>query len=100
MSGSGDVRMWSTLPGDRSSCRLLLESGEVEAVSKMPVAPLSEWLEATYGPASAEAELAGPDRTGMDSSPSCSTHRRRPPSDRRLGWRRMTCLPMRHLPEW
>ncbi|MGW0515509.1 SsgA family sporulation/cell division regulator [Streptomyces olivaceoviridis] len=59
MSGSGDVRMWPTLPGDQPSSWLLLESQEVEALFEVPTSALAEWLEATYRVASAEAELAG-----------------------------------------
>lgn len=59
MSGSGDVRMWPTLPGERPSSWLLLESQEVEALFEVPTAPLAEWLDATYRITSAEAEMAG-----------------------------------------
>ncbi|MGR6968300.1 SsgA family sporulation/cell division regulator [Streptomyces cynarae] len=59
MSGCGDVRMWPTLPGERPSSWLLLESEEVEALFELPTAPLSEWLDATYRIVSAEAEMDG-----------------------------------------
>ncbi|GGZ28120.1 hypothetical protein GCM10010300_84030 [Streptomyces olivaceoviridis] len=59
MSGSGDVRMWPTLPGEQPSSWLLLESQEVEALFEVPTSALAEWLEATYRVASAELELAG-----------------------------------------
>ncbi|MFD7134887.1 SsgA family sporulation/cell division regulator [Streptomyces sp. NPDC059894] len=59
MSGTGDVRMWPTLPGERPSSWLPLESREVEALFEVPTAPLAEWLEATYRITSAEAETAG-----------------------------------------
>ncbi|MCT9935195.1 SsgA family sporulation/cell division regulator [Planotetraspora sp. A-T 1434] len=61
MSGSGDVRMWPTLPGKRPSSWLLLESQEVEALFELPTAPLAEWLDATYRITSAEAEMDGLD---------------------------------------
>jgi hypothetical protein len=59
MSGYGDVRMWPTLPGERPSSWLLLESQEVEALFELPTGPLAEWLEATYRITSAEAEMDG-----------------------------------------
>ncbi|WEP00879.1 SsgA family sporulation/cell division regulator (plasmid) [Streptomyces sp. FXJ1.172] len=59
MSGSGDVRMWPTLPGQQPSSWLLLESQEVEALFELPTAQLGEWLDATYRIASAETELDG-----------------------------------------
>lgn len=59
MSGCGDVRMWPTLPGERPSSWLLLESQEVEALFELPTAPLAEWLDATYRITSAEAEMDG-----------------------------------------
>ncbi|MFI6062877.1 SsgA family sporulation/cell division regulator [Streptomyces sp. NPDC051286] len=59
MSGCGDVRMWPTLPGERPSSWLLLESQEVEALFQLPTGPLSEWLDATYRITSAEAEMDG-----------------------------------------
>ncbi|MER7930249.1 SsgA family sporulation/cell division regulator [Streptomyces sp. NPDC096057] len=59
MSGSGDVRMWPTLPGGRPSSWLLLESEEVEALFEVPTAALVEWIEATYRVIPAEAEMAG-----------------------------------------
>ncbi|MEW2490973.1 SsgA family sporulation/cell division regulator [Streptomyces sp. NPDC048411] len=59
MSGCGDVRMWPTLPGERASSWLLLESQEVEALFQLPTGPLSEWLDATYRITSAEAEMDG-----------------------------------------
>lgn len=57
MSGCGDVRMWPTLPGERPSSWLLLESQEVEALFELPTEPLAEWLDATYRITSAEAEM-------------------------------------------
>jgi len=57
MSGCGDVRMWPALPRERPSSWLLLESQEVEALFEVPVAPLAEWLDATYRITSAEAEM-------------------------------------------
>ncbi|MFE4453277.1 SsgA family sporulation/cell division regulator [Streptomyces sp. NPDC056796] len=59
MSGSGDVRMWPTLPGERPSSWLLMESQEVEALFELPTAPLGEWLDATYRITPAEAEMDG-----------------------------------------
>ncbi|MER6981911.1 SsgA family sporulation/cell division regulator [Streptomyces carpinensis] len=59
MSGSGDVRMWPTLPGERPASWLLLESEEVEALFEVPTAALAEWLDATYRITSAEAEMDG-----------------------------------------
>ncbi|MEU1268602.1 SsgA family sporulation/cell division regulator [Streptomyces sp. NPDC005799] len=59
MSGSGDVRMWPTLPGGRPASWLLLESEEVEALFEVPTAALVEWLEATYRVTPAETEMAG-----------------------------------------
>ncbi|MFF8381229.1 SsgA family sporulation/cell division regulator [Streptomyces sp. NPDC015661] len=59
MSGSGDVRMWPTLPGERPSSWLLLESQEVEALFELPTVPLANWLDATYRVTSAEAEMDG-----------------------------------------
>ncbi|MFD8762015.1 SsgA family sporulation/cell division regulator [Streptomyces mirabilis] len=61
MSGCGDVRMWPALPRERPSSWLLLESQEVEALFEVPVAPLAEWLDATYRVTSAEAEMDGLD---------------------------------------
>ncbi|MFD8126068.1 SsgA family sporulation/cell division regulator [Streptomyces mirabilis] len=61
MSGCGDVRMWPALPRERPSSWLLLESQEVEALFEVPVAPLAEWLDATYRATSAEAEMDGLD---------------------------------------
>ncbi|WP_225839566.1 SsgA family sporulation/cell division regulator [Streptomyces sp. NK08204] len=57
MSGNGEIRMWPTLPGERPSSWLLLESPETEALFEVPTAPLAEWLEATYRVVPAEAEL-------------------------------------------
>lgn len=59
MSGSGDVRMWPTLPGEHPSSWLLLESTEVEALFELPTGPLLEWLEITYRKVAAEAEMDG-----------------------------------------
>lgn len=59
MSGSGDVRMWPTLPGVRPSSWLLLESEEVEALFELPTEALARWLDATYRIVSAEAEMDG-----------------------------------------
>ncbi|MFE5369818.1 SsgA family sporulation/cell division regulator [Streptomyces mirabilis] len=61
MSGCGDVRMWPALPRERPSSWLLLESQEVETLFEVPVAPLAEWLDATYRVTSAEAEMDGLD---------------------------------------
>ncbi|QNP75470.1 SsgA family sporulation/cell division regulator [Streptomyces roseirectus] len=57
MSGSGDVRMWPTLPGGQPSSWLLLESREVEALFEVPTAPLARWLDATYRISSAATEM-------------------------------------------
>lgn len=65
MSGSGDVRMWPTLPGERPSSWLLLESQEVEALFELPTERLAEWLDATYRVTPAEAELDGLDWDGF-----------------------------------
>ncbi|GGM21355.1 hypothetical protein GCM10010129_77050 [Streptomyces fumigatiscleroticus] len=59
MSGSGDVRMWPTLPGKQPSSWLLLESEEVEALFEVPTEALAEWLDTTYRIVSAEAEMDG-----------------------------------------
>ncbi len=59
MSGTGDVRMWPTLPGERPSSWLLLESAEVEALFELPTEPLAEWLDATYRTVAAGAEMDG-----------------------------------------
>ncbi|BBJ47017.1 hypothetical protein SSPO_097350 [Streptomyces antimycoticus] len=40
---------------------LLLESEEVEVRFEVPIAPLAEWLNATYRITSAEAEMDGLD---------------------------------------
>lgn len=65
MSGSGGVRMWPTLPGERPVSWLLLESPEVEALFELPRARLAEWLEATYRVAPAGTELDGLDWDGF-----------------------------------
>jgi hypothetical protein len=65
MSGCGDVRMWPTLPGERPSSWLLLESREVEALFELPTAELTEWLDATYQITSAETEMDGLDWDGF-----------------------------------
>ncbi|MFF4902843.1 SsgA family sporulation/cell division regulator [Streptomyces sp. NPDC001068] len=57
MSGSGDVRMWPTLPGGRPSSWLLLESEEVEALFEVPTGALAQWLDETYRVVSAESEM-------------------------------------------
>lgn len=59
MSGSGDVRMWPTLPGERPTSWLLLEPDDAEALFEVPTVPLAEWLDATYRVVPAEAELDG-----------------------------------------
>lgn len=61
MSGCGDIRMWPTLPGERPSSWLMLESREVEALFEVPTAELAQWLDATYRAVPPEAELAGLD---------------------------------------
>lgn len=65
MSGSGEVRMWPTMPGERPSSWLLLESPEVEALFELPRERLAEWLEATYRVAPAGTELDGLDWDGF-----------------------------------
>ncbi|GAA2195969.1 MULTISPECIES: SsgA family sporulation/cell division regulator [Streptomyces] len=65
MSGSGDVRMWPTLPGERPSSWLLLESQEMEALFELPTAELTEWLDATYRIAPADTEMDGLDWDGF-----------------------------------
>ncbi|MGV9887148.1 SsgA family sporulation/cell division regulator [Streptomyces sp. NPDC003395] len=57
MSGSCDVRMWPTLPGERPSSWLLLESDEAEALFELPTTELAEWLDATYRVTPAETEM-------------------------------------------
>jgi hypothetical protein len=57
--------MWPTLPGERPSSWLLLESQEVEALFELPTAQLAEWLDATYRIASAETEMDGLDWDGF-----------------------------------
>jgi hypothetical protein len=61
MSGSCDVRMWPTLPGERPSSWLLLESDEAEALFELPTTELAEWLDATYRVTPAETEMDGLD---------------------------------------
>ncbi|MFF9021240.1 SsgA family sporulation/cell division regulator [Streptomyces eurythermus] len=65
MSGCGDVRMWPTLPGERPSSWLLLESREVEVLFELPTAELTEWLDATYRITSAETEMDSLDWDGF-----------------------------------
>ncbi|MFF7369716.1 SsgA family sporulation/cell division regulator [Streptomyces tricolor] len=65
MSGSGDVRMWPTLPGERPSSWLLLESQEVEVLFELPTAELTEWLDTTYRIAPADTEMDGLDWDGF-----------------------------------
>lgn len=57
MSGSCDVRMWPTVPGERPSSWLLLQSQEVDALFELPTTELTEWLDATYRVTSAEREM-------------------------------------------
>ncbi|MEU6290943.1 SsgA family sporulation/cell division regulator [Streptomyces sp. NPDC046988] len=65
MSGSGDVRMWPTLPGDQPSSWLLLESEEVEALFEVPTERLAEWLDTTYRAVPAEREMDALDWDGF-----------------------------------
>ncbi|MFI0901165.1 SsgA family sporulation/cell division regulator [Streptomyces sp. NPDC020983] len=65
MSGSGDVRMWPTLPGERPSSWLLLESQDVEALFELPRDRLAAWLDTTYRVAPAGTELDGLDWDGF-----------------------------------
>ncbi|MET7518951.1 SsgA family sporulation/cell division regulator [Streptomyces sp. NPDC005480] len=65
MSGSGDVRMWPTLPGERASSWLMLASQEIEALFEVPTASLTEWLDATYRVTPPETEMAGLDWDGF-----------------------------------
>ncbi|MFJ3672486.1 SsgA family sporulation/cell division regulator [Streptomyces sp. NPDC090106] len=65
MSGSGDVRMWPTLPEEQPSSWLLLESQEVEALFRVPTASLGEWLDATYRITPSTAEMDGLDWDGF-----------------------------------
>lgn len=65
MSGSGDVRMWPTLPGERPSSWLLLESEEMEALFDLPTESLAEWLDATYRTVAAGTEMDGLDWDGF-----------------------------------
>lgn len=65
MSGSGDVRMWPSLPREEPSSWLLLDSQEVEALFEVPRDRLAEWLEATYRVAPAATELEGLDWDGF-----------------------------------
>ncbi|MEV6106483.1 SsgA family sporulation/cell division regulator [Streptomyces sp. NPDC051940] len=65
MSGTGSVRMWPMVPGERPTAWLLLESQEVEALFELPTAPLAEWLDATYRIAPAETEMDGLDWDGF-----------------------------------
>ncbi|GAA2339394.1 SsgA family sporulation/cell division regulator [Streptomyces kunmingensis] len=58
MSGAGDVRMWPTLPGERSSSWLMLASHEVEALFELPTESLATWLDATYRVVPSDAEMA------------------------------------------
>ncbi|PSM42942.1 SsgA family sporulation/cell division regulator [Streptomyces dioscori] len=61
MSGSGDVRMWPTLPGERPSSWLLLESTEVEVLFEVPTAALASWLDLTHHVAPVATEMDGLD---------------------------------------
>ncbi|MET8809098.1 SsgA family sporulation/cell division regulator [Streptomyces sp. NPDC004546] len=65
MSGTGDIRMWPMAPGERPSSWLLFESEEENALFEVPVAPLAEWLDATYRITPAEAEMDGLDWDGF-----------------------------------
>ncbi|MGE7386996.1 SsgA family sporulation/cell division regulator [Streptomyces sp. NPDC004126] len=65
MSGSGEVRMWPTLPRERPASWLLLESPEAQALFEVPTARLASWLEATYRAVPAEAEPDGLDWDGF-----------------------------------
>lgn len=65
MSGSGDVRMWPTLPGERPSSWLLLDSQEVEALFELPRDRLAAWLDTTYRATPAGRELDGLDWDGF-----------------------------------
>ncbi|CCK24593.1 hypothetical protein BN159_0214 [Streptomyces davaonensis JCM 4913] len=65
MSGSADVRMWPTLPSERPTSWLLLESEEVEALFELPTGPLTQWLDATYRIVPAEREMDGLDWDGF-----------------------------------
>ncbi|MFJ7497290.1 SsgA family sporulation/cell division regulator [Streptomyces sp. NPDC097727] len=55
-SGEGDVQAWPTQCEEGDAAWLLLESGESSAVFELPVAEVEEWLDASYGIVSAEAE--------------------------------------------
>lgn len=83
---------------ERPSSWLLLESQEVEALFEVPVAPLAEWLDATYRVTSAEAEMDGLDwENFLVELLDGPGHR---PNDRHRTDVRMTCFSFRHLSEW
>ncbi|MEU9174281.1 hypothetical protein AB0D34_42080 [Streptomyces sp. NPDC048420] len=52
-------------PGERPSSWLLFESEELSALFEVPIAPLAEWLDATYRSTPAKAEMDGLDRDGF-----------------------------------
>ncbi|MGW3496334.1 SsgA family sporulation/cell division regulator [Streptomyces sp. NPDC001020] len=55
-SGEGDVQVWPMQCDEGEAAWLLLESKGASAVFELPVAPVAEWLEATYHIVTAEAE--------------------------------------------
>ncbi|WP_338704276.1 SsgA family sporulation/cell division regulator (plasmid) [Streptomyces sp. Q6] len=77
MSGSGEVRMWPTLPGEHPASWLLLEAPQVEVLFELPTAGLARWLDATYRIVPAEAEMADLDwdafLRGLLDSPGAAT---------------------------
>ncbi|MFD0391925.1 SsgA family sporulation/cell division regulator [Streptomyces nogalater] len=98
MSGSGDVRMWPTLPGERPSSWLLLESQEVEALFEVPTAE----LRVARRHLSDHLGRDGDGRSGLGRLPAGTDGR--PGGAGRLNaagcGRRMTCPPSRHPSKW
>ncbi|PKV89963.1 SsgA family sporulation/cell division regulator [Streptomyces sp. TLI_146] len=60
-SGLGAVQIWPSHPGDRTTARLQLVSGDMAALFELPTPPLAQWLEHTYRLVPAGDELCGVD---------------------------------------
>ncbi|WP_369141949.1 SsgA family sporulation/cell division regulator [Streptomyces sp. R44] len=58
-TGFGDVRMWPSPSEEPATAWLQLTSRETAALFEIPVRPLAEWLECTYGlvPAGREVDM-------------------------------------------
>ncbi|MCQ4213304.1 SsgA family sporulation/cell division regulator [Streptomyces longispororuber] len=62
VSGLGDVRIWpAPSAGEATTARLQLASGDMAALFELPVPPLAQWLEHTYGLVPAGQELSAID---------------------------------------